>query len=82
MSATATPPAKTLTIFDRCDKCGAQAWIRATLAEPLPNGSVGRLYFCAHHSRQVSSSLRPKCVHWLDESEHLNKKPSSSAAAK
>ena len=31
-----------LTAFDRCDSCGAQAYIRVTLAS-------GDLLFCAHH---------------------------------
>ena len=39
-----------LTALDRCDKCGAQAMIRATLAN-------GELYFCGHHGRELSNSL-------------------------
>lgn len=62
MKATAT---RELTTADRCDKCGAQAYIRATLA------SGGQLLFCAHHARAVEESLRPQTSEWLDESDQL-----------
>lgn len=39
-----------LTALDRCDKCGAPAMIRATLAN-------GELYFCGHHGRQIATPL-------------------------
>ncbi|OFT43221.1 hypothetical protein HMPREF3160_03560 [Arthrobacter sp. HMSC06H05] len=62
MNATAT---RELTTADRCDNCGAQAYIRATLA------SGGQLLFCAHHARAVEESLRPQTSEWLDESDQL-----------
>lgn len=34
-----------LTLHDRCDKCGAQAMVRASFVN-------GDLYFCVHHARQ------------------------------
>jgi endonuclease YncB( thermonuclease family) len=46
-TATAHEPMSTL---DRCDKCGAQALVRATLAN-------GELYFCGHHGREMSNNL-------------------------
>jgi hypothetical protein len=39
-----------MSALDRCDKCGAQALVRATLAN-------GELYFCGHHGREMSSKL-------------------------
>jgi hypothetical protein len=39
-----------ITAFDRCDKCGAQAMVRATLMS-------GQLYFCGHHARQIAQKL-------------------------
>jgi hypothetical protein len=39
-----------ISALDRCDKCGAQALVRATLAN-------GELYFCGHHGREMSSKL-------------------------
>ncbi|MGJ9371669.1 MULTISPECIES: DUF7455 domain-containing protein [Nesterenkonia] len=54
----------TLTALDRCDRCGAQAYVRAAL-------SSGVLLFCNHHGRQVEDSLRPKTIEWIDESDRL-----------
>lgn len=56
----------TLTALDRCDRCGAQAYI---LAE-LPSG--GALLFCKHHSREVEEKLRPQTSRWLDESDRIS----------
>lgn len=39
-----------LNALDRCDKCGAQAKVRATLAN-------GELYFCGHHARETGNKL-------------------------
>jgi hypothetical protein len=59
-------PAKQLTAADRCDRCGAQAYIRAT----LPIG--GELLFCAHHGRQHIAVLRDKGANIQDESARLS----------
>jgi hypothetical protein len=47
-TALASPPA--LTALDRCDRCGAQALLRATL-------SRGELLFCGHHARAHAEAL-------------------------
>ena len=47
---TITSSNRKLTVEDRCDKCSAQAMIRATLVN-------GELYFCGHHGREISTSL-------------------------
>ena len=62
----ALAPAKPLTALDRCDRCGAQAYIRAT----LPVG--GELLFCAHHGRQHAAVLRSRGAEIQDESARLN----------
>ena len=49
VNATLTPE---LTAADRCDRCGAQAYIRARLADGL------ELHFCAHHGRAHLEKLR------------------------
>lgn len=54
-----------LTALDRCDSCGAQAYIRATLT----SGSA--LLFCAHHGRKNEEKLRGLGASWHDESERL-----------
>ena len=55
-----------LTGLDRCDSCGAQAYMRATLA----NGS--ELLFCAHHGNKHREKLSGLGVTWHDESHRLN----------
>jgi hypothetical protein len=54
-----------LTAMDRCDRCGAQAYVRAL----LPSGL--ELLFCAHHNRQHSSALTKIAVGIHDESDRL-----------
>ncbi|NUT59475.1 MAG: hypothetical protein HOQ00_11630, partial [Agromyces sp.] len=39
-----------LTALDRCDACGAQAYIRVVVAS-------GELLFCAHHGRKHQEKL-------------------------
>ena len=49
-----TALAPELTAADRCDRCGAQAYIRARLV------SGGELLFCAHHGREHLPALKDK----------------------
>ncbi|MDQ0725348.1 hypothetical protein [Microbacterium sp. W4I20] len=53
-----------LTALDRCDSCGAQAYIAAEV-----NGS--ELLFCAHHGRKYEEKLRSVATSWHDESARL-----------
>ena len=48
-----------ITPKDRCDKCGAQAMVRATLAN-------GELYFCGHHARETGNALVLKSIEVYD----------------
>jgi hypothetical protein len=54
-----------LTAVDRCDRCGAQAYVRVLLPGRL------ELLFCAHHSRQYSSALADIAVEIQDETIRL-----------
>jgi len=63
-----------LTAADRCDRCGARAYVRVTLA----NG--GELYFCAHHARKHEESLRAVAVDFHDETEELADTPATAPA--
>lgn len=54
----------TLTALDRCDSCGAQAYIRVTLAS-------GELLFCAHHGAKFKEKLAGQAIEWHDESARL-----------
>jgi hypothetical protein len=48
-----------LAVSDRCDKCTAQAKVRATLVS-------GALYFCGHHAREAGSALVLKSIEVYD----------------
>lgn len=41
-----------LSAVDRCDRCGAQAYVQVEL------DAGGELLFCAHHARQHVDKLR------------------------
>ncbi|MDQ1628397.1 MAG: hypothetical protein QOI54_2141 [Actinomycetota bacterium] len=62
-----------LTAADRCDRCGAQAYIRVT----MPSG--GELLFCAHHGRAHEAKLREVSTAYQDQSELLSASPSTAA---
>lgn len=53
-----------LSALDRCDSCGAQAYIRVTMAS-------GELLFCAHHGAKFKEKLSATALHWHDESAKL-----------
>ena len=53
-----------LTALDRCDYCGAQAYVKATLA-------TGELFFCAHHAAEFKEKVQPIALDWHDESSRL-----------
>jgi hypothetical protein len=63
---TSTLTVEPLTAVDRCDRCGAQAYVRVT----LPAGS--ELLFCAHHGREYAPKLRELDAEIMDESERLD----------
>jgi hypothetical protein len=57
--------AGTLTATDRCDRCGAQAYVRVLLPSRL------ELLFCAHHNRQYATALTKIAVEIRDETDRL-----------
>ena len=56
--------ASPLGAHDVCDRCGAAAYVRATLA-------FGELLFCGHHAAQYRETLGDKIVSWHDETDRL-----------
>ncbi|MEH3034834.1 MAG: hypothetical protein PGN07_12630 [Aeromicrobium erythreum] len=70
MSALAELPG--LNATDRCDRCGAQAYVRVELA----GGS--ELLFCGHHARAHEAKLREVAVAIHDESDRLGAPASGS----
>jgi hypothetical protein len=59
--------AGTLTTVDRCDRCGARAYVRVLLPNAL------ELLFCAHHNRQYASALTKVAVEIHDETDRLGR---------
>ena len=54
-----------LTAADRCDRCGAQAYLRAV----LPGG--GELLFCGHHATEHEDRVRELAVEVDDERDRI-----------
>ncbi len=72
MSTTMTPADATeLTAADRCDRCSAQARVRAIM-----NGG-GDLIFCNHHAQQYEEQLRKVAVRIIESSVPLDNESSS-----
>jgi len=65
-TAIASPELNTM---DRCDRCGAQAYVRVVL-----ESSGGALLFCGHHARSVEATLKPLSSQWHDETSRLTEK--------
>ena len=53
-----------LTAQDRCDRCGARAYVRVALP-------VGELLFCAHHARKHADALEGVATSIQDETHKL-----------
>lgn len=68
MDTTTETPEIELTTADRCDNCGAQAYVQVFLLE-------GDLLFCAHHFKKNEDTLVRKAVRVQDETHKLEKKP-------
>ena len=68
---TAVAPS-TLTAEDRCDRCGAQAYLRVELQ------TGGELLFCAHHAREHGDALKEIAANFHDETHKLTNKPAGA----
>lgn len=53
-----------LTAADRCDRCGARAYVRVFLP-------AGELQFCAHHAREHAAKFTELATHVQDETDQL-----------
>lgn len=54
-----------LNALDRCDRCGAQAYVRAVMS----NGF--ELLFCGHHAKKYQEGLATSASRIDDETERL-----------
>lgn len=71
---TTTLATSPLTAADRCDRCGAQAYVRVMLA------TGGELLFCAHHGREHTPALANAEAIIQDESARLIAEQTGAAA--
>ena len=55
-----------LALVDRCDRCGAQAFVRAI----LPSGR--ELLFCGHHAKEYSVGLQTASASIQDETARIS----------
>lgn len=69
MTTAVAPAASALSAADRCDRCGAQAYLRVELQ------TGGELHFCAHHAREHGDKLREIAVSVQDETHKLEDTP-------
>ena len=70
---TMTVAASPLTATDRCDRCGAQAYVRAR----MPSDS--ELLFCAHHWHDNEIALREVAASIHNELDRLAEIPATAA---
>lgn len=61
----------TLHVKDRCDSCGAQAFVYA-------KGLSGELYFCGHHYNEHENKIMKWAFTIVDARDTINSKPDSS----
>ncbi|PRY18424.1 hypothetical protein CLV37_101669 [Kineococcus rhizosphaerae] len=72
-TAMTTLSSPSMTASDRCDRCGAQAYVRVQLS------AGGELLFCAHHGREHGQALRAAGADIHDESQKLAATSSTAA---
>ena len=70
-----TTTTEALTVADRCDRCGAQAYVRVLLP-------AGELFFCAHHARAHSEAFTSVATHVQDETDRLLAEHGAGAATR
>ena len=51
---------------DRCDRCGAQAYVRVTMASGFD------LLFCSHHSKEHADKLKQIALTIHDETQRID----------
>ncbi len=60
-----------LNALDRCDRCGAQAYVRVVLL------AGGELMFCSHHGKEYAEKLKVVAAKIQDESDKLVETPAN-----
>ncbi len=75
MTTAVAPSTASLSAADRCDRCGAQAYLRVELV------SGGELLFCAHHAREHGDKLRTVAASVHDETHKLQDTPATASGS-
>ena len=70
MEATPTKTTPELRLADRCDRCGAQAFV--VTEHDLPDGRSVELLFCGHHYAKHEEHLAPHLA--LDARDRINER--------
>lgn len=70
MTSTLVPNVMPLQASDRCDRCGAQSYVRVTML------GGAELLFCRHHWHRHEPVLREKAAHVHDETALVAELPS------
>ena len=65
MTTAVLTPTEPLKATDRCDRCGAPAYVRVVLGG-------GELLFCAHHGKKYNEGLAKVALEIHDFTELLN----------
>lgn len=73
------PKVQTLAVGDRCDRCGAQAFVRVAVPVFELANDV-ELLFCGHHFAKHEAHITDLGYEVVDERWAINLKPSPSAS--
>lgn len=71
MTITQEKQERVLNLQDRCDSCGAQAFVMVKLI-------TGELTFCGHHYNKNQEKLNSQSYEIIDERHYINEKSESS----
>jgi ribosomal protein L37E len=71
MTTTELVSERKLKMSDRCDRCGAQAFVIVKLV-------AGELYFCGHHFNKYDEALNKVSFEVIDERDTINATSQSS----
>lgn len=55
-----------MTSADRCDACGAQAYVRVEMP-------FGTLMFCAHHAKKHREKIAEVAINIIDETDRISR---------
>ena len=72
MTTAVLTPTEPLKATDRCDRCGAPAYVRVVLGG-------GELLFCAHHGKKYNEGLAKVALEIHDFSDQLTATPANAS---